>query len=248
MNSVEQVETLQSKGGQELKVFISNRESTCEECGENLGPKAWINLVGQKGALCLACADLDHLLFLPSGNVALTRRARKHSTLVAVVLKWSGTRKRYERQGLLVEAQGLEKAEEECLADSEVRARRRERESLRREELGSKYVEEFAARVRELFPGCPSGREREIAERACLKYSGRIGRSASAKAMDEAAVRLAVIAHVRHRETKYDELLAKGHERWQARATVEGAVFGVLQKWEAESCKRQIAEYGMRQI
>ena len=235
MKSVEQVGTLQSEGPQELKVFISSRESTCGECGENLGSKAWITLAGEKGALCLACGDLDHLFFLPSGNAALTRRARKHSTLAAVVLKWSRARKRYERQGLLVEARGLEKAEEECLVDSEVRARQREREAIRREEVDSKYLEEFAARVRELFPGCPAGREREIAEHACLKYSGRIGRSASAKAMDEAAVRLAVMAHVRHRETKYDELLASGRERWQARAAVEGALFRVLQKWEAGS-------------
>jgi hypothetical protein len=135
----------------------------------------------------------------------------------------------------LVEAQGLEKAEEECLADSEVRARQREREAIRREDVDSKYVAEFAARVRELFPGCPARRDREIAEHACRKYSGRIGRSASAKAMDEPAVRLAVIAHVRHRETKYDELLAKGHERWEARTAVEEAVNRVLRKWEAKS-------------
>ena len=129
----------------------------------------------------------------------------------------------------------MEKAEQECLADNEIRARHREREAVRREEVDSKYVEEFAARVRERFPGCPTGREREMAEHACLKYSGRIGRSALAKAMDEAAVRLAVVAHVRHRETEYDELLAKGHERWQARADVEEAVDRVLQKWEAKS-------------
>lgn len=232
MKSVEQVGTLQSKGSQELKVFISNRESTCGECGENLGSKAWITLAGEKGALCLACADLDQLLFLPSGNAALTRRARKHSTLAAVVLKWSRARKRYERQGLLVEEQGLEKAEEECLADSEIRACRREREAVRRQEMDSKYVEEFAARVRELFPHCPTDREREVAEHACLKYSGRIGRSALARVMDEAAVRLAVIAHVRHRETRYDELLGKGCERWEARTAVEEAVDRVLQKWE----------------
>jgi len=234
MKSVECAGTLQSKENQGLMVFISNRDSTCGDCGENLGSKAWITLAGERGALCLACADLDHLLFLPSGNVALTRRARKHSTLVAVVLRWSRARKRYERQGLLVEALGLEKAEEECLADHEIRARRREREAVRREEIDSKYVEEFAARVRELFPGRPVGRERQIAEHACLKYSGRIGRSASAKALDEPAVRLAVIAHVRHHETKYDELLVKGYERREARAAVEEVVDRVLQKWEAK--------------
>ena len=80
----------------DLKVFISTRASSCNECGENLGRKAWITLVKDKGALCLACADLDHLIFLPAGDAALTRRSRKHSTLVAVVLKWSRARKRYE--------------------------------------------------------------------------------------------------------------------------------------------------------
>jgi hypothetical protein len=218
-----------------LKVFIANRESTCDECREHLSSKAWIALAGEKGALCLACADLDHLLFLPSGDAALTRRARKHSTLSAVVLKWSRARKRYERQGLLVEAHGLERAEEECLADSEVRQLRKEREATWREELDRQYVDQFAARVKALFPGVPTGREREIAEHACLKYSGRVGRSGSAKALNEEAVRLAVIAHIRHRETGYDECLARGHDRREARAVVEEAVRRVLQRWEAQS-------------
>src|SRR5688500_667315 len=116
----------------DLKVFISTQDSSCGECGENLGRKAWITLDDEKGALCLACADMDHLIFLPSGDAALTRRARKHSTLSAVVLQWSRARKRYERQGLLVEAKALEQAEQECLADSEARVRRREREADRR--------------------------------------------------------------------------------------------------------------------
>jgi len=223
----------QPNQNEELKVFISTRESTCGECNENLGSKAWITLVGEKGALCLACADLDHLVFLPSGDAALTRRAKKHSTLSAVVLKWSRARKRYERQGLLVEEQALEKAEEECLADSEVRERRKEREAVRREELDRQYVWEFAVRVRELFPACPAGRETAIAEHACRKYSGRVGRSASAKGLDEAAVRLAVIAHIRHRETAYDRLLARGYERREARAAVESAVSQVLKSWES---------------
>jgi len=111
---------------EELKVFISHRNSTCGECLEELGSKAWITLVRDKGALCLSCADLDHLIFLASGDAALTRRARKHSLLSAVVLKWSRARKRNERQGLLVEERALELAEDECLADAVLRARRRE--------------------------------------------------------------------------------------------------------------------------
>jgi hypothetical protein len=215
-----------------LKVFISSRDSTCDECGEQLGRHAWITLAQEKGALCLACADLEHLIFLPAGDAALTRRARKHSTLSAVVLKWSRARKRYERQGLLVESEALTRAEEECLADSEVRARRRERDAVRRTELDRQYVEEFARRVRELFPGCPPGREVAIAEHACLKYSGRVGRSAGARSLDESAIRLAVIAHVRHVETEYDQLLASGHDRREARAAVETTVNRVLARWE----------------
>jgi len=219
----------------DLKVFISTRESTCDECGEELGRKAWIMLVKDKGALCLPCADLDHLIFLPSGDAALTRRARKHSMLSAVVLKWSGARKRYERQGLLVESRALEQAEQECLADSKARALRREREAMRRDQLDRDYVKRFVARIRELYPGCPSGSAVEIAEHACLKFSGRIGRSAAAKNLDEEAFRLSVIAHIRHNETNYDELLSRDHDRWEAREHVRESVENVLSKWKVSS-------------
>jgi hypothetical protein len=216
----------------EIKVFISNRESKCDDCGENLGRKAWITLQRDKGALCLTCADLDHLTFLPTGDAALTRRARKHSLLSTVVLKFSQARKRYERQGLLVEESALQQAETDCLADNEIRSRRAERERIRREDLDQQYIQAFANRITELFPRIPTGREQEIAEHACRKYSGRVGRSAAAKSFDEEAVRLAVIAHIRHRETDYDELLGKGWFRHEARARVRDRVDQISQSWQ----------------
>jgi len=215
----------------DLKVFITSRESKCDECKEDLGSKAWITLTEEKAALCLSCADLDHLVFLPSGDAALTRRARKHSILSAVVLKWSKARKRYERQGLLVEEPALKKAETECLADEDARAQRRIREAERRAELDLAYIKRFAEAVQQLYPKCPSRTATSIAEHACAKYSGRVGRSAAAKAFDEQAVRLAVVAHVRHVETPYDELLMNGWERADARLTVEETVRSVLAKW-----------------
>jgi hypothetical protein len=217
----------------DILVFISRGDAACGECGEQLGRHAWITLQGQKGAVCLSCADLDHLVFLPTGNAALTRRARKHSRLSAVVLEWSRTRKRYERQGLLVEEAALATAEVECLADQEARAAARARAAQRRQELDERYVQSFAQRVRELFPGCPPGREMAIAEHACRKYSGRVGRSSSAKALDEQAVRLAVAAHVRHAETRYDDLLSLGWDRHEAREQVRSRVEQVLEEWEA---------------
>jgi hypothetical protein len=217
----------------DLKVFITTRESVCGECGEELGRHAWITLVEDKGALCLSCADMDHLIFLPSGDAALTRRAGKYSPLSAVVLKWSRTRKRYERQGLLVEDAALQRAERECLNDADARARRREREAERRAELDQEYVLRFAQRVRELFLNCPAGREQVIAEHACQKYSGRVGRSAGAKSLDEESIRLAVIAHIRHTETNYDELLSQGMDRWLARERVQDEIDRVLERWRA---------------
>lgn len=217
----------------DLKVFITTGESVCSECGQELGRHAWITLVEGKGALCLSCADMDHLIFLPSGDAALTRRASKYSTLSAVVLKWSRARKRYERQGLLVDETALHRAEQECLADEEIRARRREREAERRAELDQEYVLRFAKRVRELFPHCPAGREQTIAEHACRKYSGRVGRSAGAKRLDEDFVRLAVIAHIRHSETNYDELLSRGMERGMARDEVADEIDKILDHWTA---------------
>jgi hypothetical protein len=168
----------------------------------------------EKGALCLSCADLDHLVFLPSGDVALTRRARKHSTLSAVVLKWSKARKRYERQGLLVEEPALKQAETECLEDKDVRERRRIRDSMRRTELDRQYVKRFAEAIERLYTQCPRKTAKSIAEHACVKYSGRIGRSAFGRALDEQAIRMAAVAHIRHVETRYDLLLMNGWDKF----------------------------------
>ena len=216
----------------DIVVFISTRNSTCAECGQELGRRAWITLDGKKNALCLNCADLDHLVFLPTGDAALTRRSRKFSGLSAVVVKWSRARKRYERQGLLVENEALEDAENECAADEGAREIARARAAARRAELDLEYIRSFAGRVRKIYPFCPTAREHLVAEHACRKYSGRVGRSAAAKTLDEEAVRLAVTAHVRHAETNYDDLLLKGIERRDAREKVYPKVFRILDRWE----------------
>ncbi|MCU0611824.1 MAG: DUF2293 domain-containing protein [Candidatus Eisenbacteria bacterium] len=220
----------------ELTVFMARGDSRCDECGTELGRGAWITLRGKdRGAACLSCADLDHLVFLPSGDAALTRRARKHSGLTAVVVQWSRTRKRYERQGLLVEEHALARAEGECEADAGARESRRARAADRRAELDDAYIGQFAAQIREIYPGCPAGRDREIARHACNKYSGRVGRSAAAKRLDDEAVHLAVIAHIRHHETSYDALLMRGHDQRDARDMIRDDVDKVIRQWSRVS-------------
>jgi len=50
---------------------------------------------------------------------------------------------------------------------------------------------------------------------------------------DREAVELAVRAHVRHEHTPYDELLARGVEREDARVTVRARVEEVVERWRA---------------
>jgi hypothetical protein len=163
--------------------------------------------------------------------MAVTRRARKHSPLSIVVVEWSRTRKRYERQGVLVESAAIAKAMEECQADAVVRGLRQERAAERRALLDQQYIAEFAERIRQLYPGCPAGEEERIAHFACEKYSGRVGRSAMAKRLDAEAVFLAVQAHVRHEHTNYDTLLMKSWDRGSARFEVQEKVDSVIQRW-----------------
>lgn len=212
-------------------VHISFRDGSCSECGEPFLKDRFILFDGPDRPVCLPCGGLDHLIFLPSGDTALTRRATKYSVLSAVVVQFSRRRKRNERQGILVESAALEKAEAECLDDADARARARDRASVRREAMDLDYLKRFTAQLMDRYPGCPADEATAIAEHACEKYSGRVGRSASAKNLDDRAIDLAVRAHIRHVHTGYDRLLAAGTPRAEARESVLGQVDRVARKW-----------------
>ena len=185
------------------------------------------------GPVCMACADMDHLVFVPSGDAALTRRARAASRLSAVVVRFSRARKRYERQGVLVEAAAFDEAEVQCLADHEARARRRERDAERRAAGDVELQVRMAAEIIRLFPGCPPDRANSISRHAAERGSGRVGRSAAGRALDAGAVELAVAASVRHEDTRYDDLLMSGLDRAEARDQVRGQVQGTLDEWRS---------------
>lgn len=219
-------------GGARIVVFsIRQREGACDECATELFPGSLIQLDEQRRARCLDCADLAHLVYLPAGDATLTRRATRHSRLSAVVVRWSTARKRYERQATLVEEEAMERAEAECLSDADQREARRTREAERRERLDADYVRDFARAIRERYPVVPAGADIAIAEHACLKYSGRIGRTAAAKDLSDEAVDLAVRAHIRHRWTAYDEFLMSGRDWADARAAVRSEVGTIAGRW-----------------
>jgi len=58
-----------------------------------------------------------------------------------------------------------------------------------------------------------------------------VGRSAAGRALDADAVRLAVVASVRHIDTDYDDLLMSGVDRDSARAQVRRRVEDVVDAW-----------------
>jgi hypothetical protein len=70
-------------------------------------------IMEEAGPSCLRCAGLGDLEFLPAGEPLLTRRAKAKSTMHAVVVRFSRTRRRYERQGLLVQPGALAEAQRE---------------------------------------------------------------------------------------------------------------------------------------
>ncbi|MGF0172359.1 DUF2293 domain-containing protein [Streptomyces sp. Marseille-Q5077] len=214
-----------------LLVIQPLKRRRCAEC--HAGPLQM--LVLEDGApRCLDCGDLGHLVFLPRGDTALTRRSREESALSAVVVRFNRRKSRYERQGVLVEETGLGRAEQRCLADAEARRRRRARDARRRAREDVRFAEAFAAEIRRLFPGCPADRARDIAAHASARGSGRVGRSAAGRALSEGAVTWAVMASVRHLDTAYDQLLMSGVPRHEARRRIAAAVETTLRAWRVE--------------
>ncbi|MEV6400150.1 DUF2293 domain-containing protein [Streptomyces sp. NPDC051907] len=206
------------------------KSRTCAECQQ--GPLSFVVLEYHR-AYCLDCADLGHLVYLPRGDAALTRRAREASSLWAVVVRHNKRRTRYERQGVLVEEDALARAEDACLADADARARRRERDAARRAAEDVRFTAALADEILRLFPRCPPGRAHDIASYTSVRGSGRVGRAAAGRALDEGAVTAAVWASVRHLDTEYDCLLMQGISRRQARARVRTVIEGVLASWRA---------------
>jgi hypothetical protein len=214
----------------DLVVISPLNEWTCRGCDAESRD---LLVMQDGGPICLSCADLDHLVFLGSGDAALTRRARKHSGLSAVVVRFSRARRRYEHQGVLVEQDALERAEAECLADEDLRTRRREREQERRADEDVEVHHELAAEILRLFPGCPADRAQAIAAHTGRRGSGCVGRTAAGRALDREAVTLVIVAAVRHADTPYDDLLMRGVDRDEGRYRIEAQVEEILERWRA---------------
>lgn len=83
-----------------------NAAWTCHRCGGT----GDLLVMENPGPACLRCVGLGDLEFLSAGDALLTRRAKAKSARYAVVVRFSRSRRRYERQGLLVEPRALAEA------------------------------------------------------------------------------------------------------------------------------------------
>ena len=215
-------------------IFLTKKQKLrCKQCGVAipLGSMFVAESEEAKGS-CFTCSPFVNYHLLPPGNVALTRRSKKHSSQCGVLLAWNQKRRRYERKGQYVEAGAILKAKEECVADEEKRAAKSKKAAIVREVKDKEYIQAFGVAIRTNFPGCPAGREYEIAQHACEKHSGRVGRTASAKEFDAKMIELAVVAHIRHTETNYDNQFGKGKRKKEIRADLSVTINRILNSWK----------------
>lgn len=215
-------------------LFISRRESVkCTSCGTVVKKGNKLLAVDEKSkGICSTCANLSGLVLLPPGDAAMTRRSKKHSSRTVVVQEWNNRRRRYERRGQLVEPEAIEMARAECAADAEKRVEKNKKAAAKRVIEDKEYRETFARAIRALYPSMPRGREKAIAEHACEKHSGRVGRTASAKEFDPDMVTRAVIAHIRHSETNYDNMFGKGMRKREIRDEIRPEITRTLRSWQ----------------
>ncbi|HEX2888082.1 hypothetical protein [Vineibacter terrae] len=93
----------QSRAPELVAVMPLKHTWKCHRCGGT----GDLLVMENAGPACLGCVGLGDLEFVPSGDALLTRRVKARSARNAVVVRFSRSRRRYERQGLLVEPQAL---------------------------------------------------------------------------------------------------------------------------------------------
>lgn len=169
------------------------------------------------------------LLFVASGDVALTRKLSKVASFVVMMTFGAYSR----RIGVMATREQLDEAKR-ALAETEAqRAAARERSRARRNKKERARRDEFAAEIRRQFPRIPDRDLRAIIDRALEVGSGRVGRSTQIDL--PSAARAAVVAHVRHNYTDYDQRLKDREFEYieDARAAVRGKIDAVLKRWSA---------------
>lgn len=201
----------------------------CRKINKPMSPV--VPTTGAEKYQCAKCGGAGHLVLVPSGDAALTRRVARLSPEVRLLVTWNARRKRWERRGTLVAPEAMAEAQAMCAMDEDTRAGAREKAQAREDIKDKEYVEEFAAAIRAQFPGLDPAVCTVIANHACEKHSGRVGRTAGAKQLDPDLVVRAVIAHARHLHTEYDSLRDVGMNKRDSRDLIRKDIHALLAEW-----------------
>lgn len=96
----------------------------------------------------------------------------------------------------------------------------------------TKFTSQGRQLLRDQFPLMPEESLEVILGHSFLKGSGRVGRTSTTT--DKRKASLAVEAHIRHKHTPYESLLASGTDRKEARESVWPSVQAIKKAWEGD--------------
>lgn len=158
--------------------------------------------------------------FLPKGNSYKTLHCRKATRKAS--RKLYIVKKQKKPIGIRVPAFILDKVHEQAQSTLAARqAATAERDNAEQAKI--------AAEMNELFPQMPENDRERVLKYGFQKYSGRVGRSTTLP-LYEKVIR-AVVAHIRHNHTLYENLLLIGSGRSAARRETYDSIHQTMRNW-----------------
>ncbi|CAD6578202.1 MAG: orotidine 5'-phosphate decarboxylase [Alectoria sarmentosa] len=176
-------------------------------------------------------------VLVPKGDVYVTRHCRNLTKVSGEKLWIVYDRKSNERLGIHCFRPIVEAVKEDAAATEEKRRRAVAAKDSRDHKQAHQLLLGF-------FPNIPERACKEILGHGFQKGSGRVGRSQTLEA--KLKVQLAVNAHIRHRLTHYDSILAanKGQDaKLAAREMVHGQVQAIADSWRTTSSQAGSSKY-----
>jgi hypothetical protein len=179
----------------------------------------------------------DNFEEVPIGDPYVTRQIKRLAETVYVRMS-----KRYRKRpsvpvAILAPGAVVQTVRAEAERTAEARAAKREQGAAARGRKEARNLEAALAELKTMLPGIPAPEAEEVIGRAFEVSSGRVGRSRSIELQEK--LELAVRAHIRHRHTKYDHLLAARWEQDEARGAVRDRADAVYDRWKQSSGNTQ---------